>query len=211
MSWQMLVGGLIGAALGYLGSRVAPRWMDSRPRLWEGLAMASIAGILAGLLAAEHPLDGYYWQQVTFMAILLTASLVDLHDKIIPNELVLFGLAAGLLLLFIAPYPQKSWVEALAGAGAGFGVLLLLALIVRGGMGLGDVKLAAVIGLFLGIRWVGMGLVLAFIAGGLVGGLLLLFRVLGRKDSIPFGPYLALGALITVLYGLKIWIWYTSV
>jgi leader peptidase (prepilin peptidase) / N-methyltransferase len=206
--WQVGVGALLGAALGFGGALLAPRWMESRVRPWEPYLLAGVNGLLTALLAAAHPLDGYFWQHLLFISILTTASLVDLHDRIIPNELVLFGLGAGLLLLFVAPYPDKDWLFGLLGAVAGFLFLLLLALIARGGMGLGDVKLAAVIGLFLGLKWVAMGLVFAFLGGGLISAILLLSRVVGRKSHIPFGPWLALGAVVTVLYGAQIWNWY---
>lgn len=208
--WKVLLGAVLGAAAGYGGARLAPRWLEKPPRTWEPYVAAGFNGLLAGILAAGHPLDNYFWQQLIFVTILTTVSLVDLHDRIIPNEAVIFGLVAGGIMLFALPYPEKSWLEALGGAAAGFAGLLALALLVKGGMGEGDVKLAAVIGLFLGIRWVGMGLVLAFLAGGFLAGLLLLLRLVKRKDHIPFGPWLALGAAVTALYGSEIWTWYTS-
>lgn len=211
MTWQTLAGALLGAALGYGGAGLAPRWMEKPPRSWELYAAAIINGLLAGLLAAGHPLDNYFWQNLIFLSILTTASLVDFHDRIIPNELVLFGLAAGTAMLFVIPMPGQTAMDTLLGAGAGFGFLLILALLVKGGMGLGDVKLAAVMGLFLGFPWVFMALVFSFLAGGCVGGGLMLLRVVGRKDHIPFGPWLALGAAITALYGPQIWSWYMGI
>jgi leader peptidase (prepilin peptidase)/N-methyltransferase len=208
MIYQIPVGALLGAALCYGGARLAPRWMEKPPAAWEVYTATALGGVLAGLLAAAHPLDNYFWQHLFFVTILVTASLVDLHDRIIPNELVIFGLAVGLAMVFIIPYPEKGWLSALEGAGAGFVLLLSLALLVKGGMGLGDVKLAAVIGLFLGVRWVGMGLIFAFLIGGLAGAIMLLLRLVKRKDYIPFGPYLAIGAAVTALYGLRIWDWY---
>lgn len=208
MSWQVAVGGLIGLAMGYGGARLAPRWMEKAPRSWEVYTAAAVNGLLAALLAWQQPLTGYFWQHLVFISVLVTASLVDFHDRIIPNELVLFGLGAGLLLQLAAPYEAKNWWEALSGAGLGFGFLFLLAILVKGGMGFGDVKLAAVIGLFLGYPWVGMGMIFSFLAGGFVGLVLILTRLVGRKDYIPFGPYLALGSIITVLYGEAIWHWY---
>jgi leader peptidase (prepilin peptidase)/N-methyltransferase len=206
--WQVAAGAALGAGLGYGGARFAPRWLESGLRTWEPYLLAAVNGLLTALLAAAHPLDSYFWQHLLFISVLTTASLVDLHDRIIPNELVLFGLGAGLVLLFAAPYPEKSWTYALLGALAGFAFLLVLALIAKGGMGLGDVKLAAVIGLFLGLKWVMMGLVFAFLGGGLISAILLITRVVGRKSHIPFGPWLALGAIVTVLYGAQIWNWY---
>lgn len=207
---QTLVGAALGAAIGYGGARMAPRWLQNPPRPWEAYAVAAVNGLLAGLLAAQQPLNNYFWQHLIFLSVLTVAAQVDLHDRIIPNELVLFGLGAGLIMIFALPYPDKTWSQALLGGLTGFGLLLLLAILVKGGMGMGDVKLAAVIGLFLGLNWVPMGLIFAFVLGGLVGLALILLKIVGRKDHIPFGPYLALGAAITVLYGAQIYAWYTS-
>ncbi|HLN64230.1 MAG TPA: A24 family peptidase [Symbiobacteriaceae bacterium] len=221
---HVAVGALVGALLGYGGGRLVPRWLAQEEarepekdevkepikpfRSWEPYGLAAVTGALAGLLAYSHPLDAYFWHQVLFLAVLTTASVPDLHAKIIPNELVLAGLGAGLILLFALPYPEKTWLQGLGGGAGAFALLLLIALVARGGMGEGDVKLAAVIGLFLGGWWGVMGLVFGFLAGGLVSGLLLLFRLVGRKDAIPFGPWLAIGAILTALYGSQIWAWY---
>jgi prepilin signal peptidase PulO-like enzyme (type II secretory pathway) len=228
MTWQVAVGALLGALLGYGGGRLVPRWLAQeearepekdevkepvkRFYAWEPYVLAVINGVFAGALAwLGHPLDAYFWQQLLFITLLTTASLADLHAKIIPNELVLAGLGAGLVLLFALPYPEKTWVQGLVGMAGSFTVLLLVAIAARGGMGEGDVKLAAVIGLFLGGWWGPMGLMLGFLSGGLVSGLLLLFRIVGRKSMIPFGPFLALGAIVVALYGARIWGWYMGV
>jgi len=208
--WQVLVAVLLGAAVGYGGGRLAPRWIEEKPMAhWEPYVLAGVNGAVCGLLAASHPFGAYFWQQFVFISVLTTVSLIDLHDRIIPNEMVLFGLVAGLLMLFVLPYSQKGWVEGLSGGAGAFLGLLLIALIVPGGMGLGDVKLAAVIGLFLG-RWSAMGLLLAFLAGGLISGLLLAFKIVGRKSHIPFGPWLALGSIIAAIYGPQLWNWYMT-
>lgn len=212
MIWQIAAAGLLGGGLGYLGGRLAPRWLEKRPAPWTIYALAGVNGLITALLAAQHPLTGtYFWHHLLFLAILSLAAYVDLHERIIPNELVLFGLAAGVILMLVAPYPEKSWLQALTGGAAGFGLLLVLALLVPGGMGMGDVKLSAVLGLFLGLTWVGMGMVFSFLAGGLISGILLALRRVGRKSHIPFGPFLSLGHIITVLYGWEIWVWYINV
>ncbi|MGE5676271.1 MAG: hypothetical protein ACM3XM_20710, partial [Mycobacterium leprae] len=93
MSWSILVAFLVGGALSYAGARLAPRWIEKPVASWETYLVTGIGGVLASLLAGVHGLDAYFWQQVLLVAILVTAALVDLHARIIPNELMLFGLA----------------------------------------------------------------------------------------------------------------------
>lgn len=193
--WHLIVGAALGGGLGYGAARLAPRWLCS-PLHPVGMKLTvALNGGLCGLLAARYGLGPYFWTHLVFISLLTLASLVDLHERIIPNEVVIAGLGIGLLLLTVAPFETRPWSDALLGSVAAFSLFLILALLVKGGMGFGDVKLAAVIGLFLGVRWVGMGLVLSFLAGGLVGLALLVLRRVGRKAMIPFGPFLAIGAV----------------
>jgi len=80
------------------------------------------------------------------------------------------------------------------------GLMLLIYFVSRGGMGEGDVKLSFVLGVWLGWKAVLVCLLLAFVMGGVIGTLLLATGIKGRKDPIPFGPYLCLGAYIALLY-----------
>lgn len=143
-----------------------------------------------------------------FAGILLAATFIDLAHRIIPNRLLAAGLAGG-VALFAWARPMPIWAAAagllLAGA-----VMLILAVVSRGGMGGGDVKLAAVAGFFLGPGPAMLALFLAFVAGGAAGLVLLLTKMKGRKDFIPFGPYIALGAVAALLWGQPILEWYSG-
>ena len=90
----------------------------------------------------------------------------------------------------------------------GGGLLLLIAIVSRGGMGMGDVKFAAALGLWFGVQFTILTLFLSFVLGGVGSVLLLLFKLKNRKDMIPFGPYIAIGAFISMLYGDAIIRWY---
>ncbi len=131
---------------------------------------------------------------VIYFSFLLVLALIDLDHKILPNVLTLSGLALGLavsLLGFSIPFRFS-----VLGASVGFLLIFLIALLSRGGMGMGDAKLMALIGSFLG--WQGVFFVL-FLGSffGAVGGLIYLYITKqGRKTPIPFGPSLALAALI---------------
>jgi leader peptidase (prepilin peptidase)/N-methyltransferase len=88
------------------------------------------------------------------------------------------------------------------------GLIAAIVILSRGGMGGGDIKLAAMIGAFVGWPGVVVALFSAFVVGGLAGIVLLALRVRGRKDAIPFGPALAVGALVALFWGDAIVRWY---
>ena len=104
--------------------------------------------------------------------------------------------------------PQLGIVQATIGGGIGLGLFLLIALISKGGMGWGDVKMTALIGLVIGFPLIFVALFLAVILGGLVGGILLLLKIRKRKEGIPFGPFLSLATIVTLLCGSNILNWY---
>ncbi len=139
-------------------------------------------------------------------AVLIAATFIDLEHYLIPDRLVLAGLAGAVILGFAAR-DVGIW-SALAGCAAGAGFLLLVVVISKGGMGGGDVKLAAVTGLFLGWPFGPLGIFLGACVGGLVAFFLLLFRIKGRKDPLPFGPFIALGSFLALLWGKEVISWY---
>jgi leader peptidase (prepilin peptidase)/N-methyltransferase len=141
-----------------------------------------------------------------FYSVLLAVSLIDIDYQIIPDRLLLAGLPAVVLLFFAATSP--GWVSLLIGGTGGFLFLLAIVLISRGGMGGGDVKLAGYLGLCLGWKLLSIALFLGFILGGLVGVYLLIFKKKGRKDEVPFGPFLAIGGVLAALAGSWLWQWY---
>ncbi|UCH51360.1 MAG: prepilin peptidase, partial [Chloroflexota bacterium] len=98
-------------------------------------------------------------------------------------------------------------VDAAIGGGIGLGLLLPIGILAREGIGGGDIKLAALIGLITGFPLVFIALFLAMISGGLTAGILLLAKLKGRKDAIPFGPFLALATMVTIIWGTLIINW----
>lgn len=203
--WQSVVGILLAGGLALAGAAISPRWTSRRRRRWEVLLCALAGGLAGALIMARTPALFSALPQLVLAGILITVSLVDLHDRIIPNEAVIVGLAAGLLFQLLVP--RISWLSALGGGALGFGVLLLLGILYKGGMGMGDVKLAGVFGLYLGLSGTLVALTLSFLVGGVVSLLLLALGKVGRKDHIPFGPFLAIGALVAMLYGEDLLIW----
>ncbi len=147
---------------------------------------------------------------VAFLALTaasIALALIDLDTRRLPNVIVVPSLLAGVVLLGVAALLRGD-VPALIGAGVGgaglFAFYLALVLIKPGGMGMGDVKLAAVLGLYLGFLGWGnllVGAFAAFVFGGVFGLLLLIARRAGRKTGIPFGPWMILGAWLGVFAG----------
>jgi len=140
---------------------------------------------------------------------LLIVSFIDLAYRIIPDVITLPGIIAGLLASTLAT--SVGLGSALLGVVIGGGLFLLIAIVSRGGMGGGDIKLTAMIGAFLGWQGVFVTIFLAALSGAVSGLFLMMIKKKGRKDALPFGPFLALGALLALLWGHEIVHWYLRV
>ncbi len=139
---------------------------------------------------------------------LVAVTLTDLERRVIPNAILAVSAAAGLILA--AATDPASLPERLLAAAAGGGVLLAAALAYPRGMGMGDVKLVAVMGIYLG-KAIAPALLIAFAAGSLAGAVLLVRHGSeARKQAIPFGPFLALGGVIGLVAGDQIIDWYLA-
>jgi leader peptidase (prepilin peptidase)/N-methyltransferase len=144
---------------------------------------------------------------LVLVVVLVPVALIDLDHRIIPNRIMLPAAIAAVAIGLVT-HPADVPEQLIAGAAAG-GFLLLFALAYPRGMGMGDVKLAAVLGLFLG-RSVAVALMAAVLAGSVLGAAIMARRGVGegRKTAVPFGPFLALGAVVGLLAGPAIVHWY---
>jgi leader peptidase (prepilin peptidase)/N-methyltransferase len=163
------------------------------------LVEALTAALCVGAVLAHTSASGIALS-VALILLVVPAALIDIEHRIIPNTITALG-AVLALVIGLALDPSGEPERLIAGAGAG-GLLLLAALAYPGGMGMGDVKLAAVMGLFLG-RAVAPAILVALLAGVLVGVAIIAEKgaQAGRKTAVPFGPFLALGALVAVFAG----------
>jgi leader peptidase (prepilin peptidase)/N-methyltransferase len=166
---------------------------------------------------------GVTWALPAFLylaAIAIALALIDLDTKRLPNAIVLPAYPVGVALLALAswnPGGASDWpafVRALIGAAALYAVYFILMFAYPAGMGFGDVKLAGVLGLYLG--WVGWGALVvgwfaAFVVGGVFSIALLAAGRATRKSGIPFGPWMLAGAAIGIGFGEPIWSAYLSV
>ena len=179
------------------GERISPRYPLTE------LALAALYAVTVVVLwddAGEIALG------LIFVTTLLAVTLTDLERRIIPNK-ILF-VAAVLAVAVAAVSDPGSLPERLAAAAAAGGLLFLAALAYPRGMGLGDVKLAATMGLFLG-RNVAPAIFVALLAGSLVGlAMIARHGAAARKQGIPFGPFLALGGVVGLLAGDELIDWY---
>lgn len=178
------------------------------PIPWRVLLVEILSGVAFFLVWLKfgytlHSLFGF-----TFLSMLLLLSVIDLEEHKLPNSLLYPGILLSLLLVPVNPV--AGWEKLLLGGILGFGLMLAIALISPGGMGMGDVKLAAFIGLILGLSQTAIALLVSFMTGGLVAGVLLIMRRIERKDPIAFGPFLACGASIAYLYGDSLWGWWVG-
>ena len=185
LSWLMLRGHCRGCGAG----------ISVRYPLVEALT----AALCVGAVLAHHSAAGIALS-VTLILLVVPAALIDLEHRIIPNRITALG-AVLALALGLALDPAGEPGRLIAGAAAG-GFLLIAALAYPGGMGMGDVKLAGMMGLFLGAA-VAPALLIAMIAGVVVGSVVIARKgaEAGRKTPVPFGPSLALGALVAIFVG----------
>jgi prepilin signal peptidase PulO-like enzyme (type II secretory pathway) len=197
-----VLGSAVGAGLAVVVDRLPerpPEFRRSHPRAHVAtmMALTGVGFLLAFLrfgLAAHLPLACF------FIAVMLVVAFIDWELMIIPNKIVLPATLVG-LAASIALNPERWWVYLVAAVGASL-FLFILALIWPGGMGGGDIKLALFMGGVLGTMVIA-AMFLAFLFGAVMGLILIASKLKTRKDHIPFGPYLALGSVLAILYGAR--------
>ena len=195
LSWLMLRGRCRSC-----GERISPRYPLTE------LGMAVLFAATALILGTDEP--GELALGLVLCALLVIITLTDLERRVIPNAVLLVGAVLAVTIVAVSDpgsLPQRGIAAVAAG-----GSLFVIALAYPRGMGMGDVKLAAVLGLYLGSA-VAPALLIGFGAGALAGLGLIARRGRGaRKQAIPFGPFLALGGVIGLWFGDAIVQWYVA-
>ena len=151
--------------------------------------------------------------RLLFGCAMIVLFVIDLQHKILPNVITLPGIVIGVLLSEVA---GPGWLASLIGAAAGGGVLWGIAEIYyrvqkQEGLGMGDVKMLAMIGAFLGWKLMLLSLILASFSGTIVGVAVIVARKESMKYALPFGTFLAAGAIVAAAAGERILIWYLGV
>ncbi len=161
-----------------------------------------IVELFTGLGFYFFSLYSLSWQdllvKLVFFSLLVIAGIIDIRTKLLPNIITIPGIMIG--LFFAALGWSITLKSSLLGILVSGGILLLIAIISKGGMGMGDVKYFALIGTFIGPQASVIALFLASFSGAVFGILYLYITKKDRKTPIPFGPFLMLGALITYWY-----------
>ena len=167
----------------------------------------AVTAVLLVAVVLAKGADNDAWLGLAFVLLLVPVTLIDLDHRIIPNTLMLVGTVVSIAIVLVTD--PNSFTEHLIAAGGAGGFLLIAALAYPAGMGMGDVKLAGVMGLFLG-RAVGPAMFVALVAGSVVGALIVARKGAkeGRKTAIPFGPYLAFGGVVGLFAGDAMVDWY---
>jgi len=166
---------------------------------------------LGVLFAATYLIvgDENWWELALGLAlclVLVTITLTDLDLRVIPNKVVIAGAVVAIAIV-LAGDPDSLSDRAIAAAAAGGGLFLVVLAYPRG-MGMGDVKLVAMMGLYLG-RAIAPAVLIGFLAGALVGvAMMARHGAAARKRAIPFGPFLALGGIVGFWVGDEIVDWY---
>jgi len=162
-------------------------------------AVELLTALLFAAVVLVRGVDADLALELPMMAMLVAVAGIDLEHHIIPNKILLPAAVLAVAVTAVI-HPEQLPASLIAGAGA-FTFLLVAALAYPGGMGMGDVKLAGVMGLFLGLSVV-PALAVAFLTGTIVGVAVMVREGAGaRKSGLPFGPFLALGGCVALLAG----------
>jgi leader peptidase (prepilin peptidase)/N-methyltransferase len=184
-----------------------------RPIAFRYPLIEGLTAILFAATVARYGVTPHAATLLVFLSALVVIAFIDLDHQIIPNAITLPGIPLGLLAgLVVGEPPLLDRVIGVLG-GAGFLYLVLLyggAIYGQDAMGEGDLNLIALVGAFLGWRAVVLTVLIACLVGSAVGLGLIAFRRLGRRQHIPFGPFLAFGAGIALFQGERLIAWYLS-
>ena len=190
---------LLGGRCRYCKQKISPRY-------------ASVELLTAFMFFVAYELCGFNFKLAVYLflfGVFIVISFIDWDWQIIPDQITVNGMLLGLFISYLTwLYPDPKSLtfytplnDSIWGVLSGGGILYSVSVLSGGGMGGGDVKLAALIGAFLGWKTVLLGLLLACFIGSFFGITMILLRIKKRKDYIAFGPYIAMGTMIVMIYG----------
>ena len=212
-----------GSTCGACGTAIA--WHDNVPILsfavlrgrcracrapisWRYPIIEGTTAVLFGVAALTFGSTADTVAAAALLALLVALTAIDLERQLLPDVMTLPGIVLGVLANLATG--RVSWVESLLGIVVGGGLFLIIILASGGGMGAGDMKLAAMLGAFLGWQVVLLSILLAVVVGGALAVGLMASGLRSRKDPIPFGPFLAAGGAVGLFWGERMLGWYLS-
>lgn len=163
-----------------------------------------INGVMYVVLFLKFGLSYTFIFSAVFFSLLLVISLIDLESKEVYLSTIIWGLIVSILCIVVSYFIfNGTIINNVLGGIIGYGTIILI-VILTGGMGEGDAEIAGICGLFLGIQGILLALFIAIITGGIIASIILLLKLKDKKSEIAFGPYIALGTIISILYGTEI-------
>ena len=166
-------------------------------------------GLLFMLAFYTYGFTGELFVALTLISLLVIIFVSDFVYMVIPDKVLLFFIP--LIVIERIFIPLHPWWDPLVGAVVGFSLLFLIALISKGGMGGGDIKLFFVLGLALGLKLTLLAFFLATLVGAVYGVIGMIVGRFKKRQQIPFGPFIAIGALLSYFYGNSIIEWYLQI
>lgn len=203
MLWDFTV--LVTALAGIL----AGKYINHKYNITRYLLVETLTVILFLIVLFKFGIGIPLIKYLLITYLLLMISLIDLKNFIIPNRLVLAGLITG--IVFIPLTREYTFLSAFYGLASAIGFLLVIRIISRGGIGMGDIKLAAFVGIVLGWPLSLLAIIIAFCLAGLVGTFLIISRQRNLEDIIPFGPFLSAGTFISFIWGQDLYVFYAKI
>lgn len=189
----------LGRKCRYCGDKISPRYA----------IVESMTAIVFTALYLKFGLTFEFFKFVVMVSFIIIIGLID-HDTTDVYAVTTWpGIACGILFIVAAYFLDKPFLDGIYGALIGGGVIAAIVFLTKG-MGQGDIEICALAGLYLGFKSSVIMLFFSFVIGGIFGILLIATKKKSRKDYIPFGPYIALGALVAVFFGEQIFNWYAT-
>lgn len=191
----------LGGKCRYCGDKISIRYP----------LIESLNGILYLLVYLKFGLTLIALKYCILASLLIVIGMIDYDTQFVFTNTTIFGgIIAGVFIIIQAVYYKSGSIDFILGGLIGFGIIGAIVFLTKG-MGEGDIEIAAVCGLFLGVKGILLGLFLGIIMGGLAGIVILALKLKDAKDRMAFGPFIAIGSLVSMLWGVKILKFYWNI
>lgn len=187
----------------YCGEKISPQYPT----------IELLNAILYLIIYTKFGLSLEFFFYVIIFSLLLVITLIDLQHMIIPDILIILILIISVIykiLLYILYSKSPDLLNSIGGLVLSSLLFILIIIVSKGGMGGGDVTLIGALGFILGIKRIFLTIFLSFILGAIISIFLLITKIKGRKDPIPFGPFIILGFFIVIFWGEQLLVWYMN-